>query len=143
MIFYNFQSTFLFYIVNEKVIEYYLKNKFRCEYKRMKFQHCIVTYILYYDVILLLHSFILKWDSFRSNYSFDFQEISFTHSCFLIPSMLIKSSPLTAFELKVNDKCWQYEKEEEVSNDGFRIIGGFRTRINKYPWQVSEWQCWA
>ncbi|KAK8732736.1 hypothetical protein OTU49_006900 [Cherax quadricarinatus] len=39
-----------------------------------------------------------------------------------------------AFELKVNDKCWQYEEEADT---GFRIIGGGYTRLNEFPWQVA------
>lgn len=42
---------------------------------------------------------------------------------------------ITAFELKVNDRCWQYEDE---SDTGFRIIGGDYANINEYPWQVSS-----
>ncbi|MPC07877.1 Chymotrypsin B [Portunus trituberculatus] len=39
-----------------------------------------------------------------------------------------------AFELRVNDRCWQYEDE---SDTGFRVIGGSYTNIQEYPWQVS------
>ncbi|XP_063599805.1 serine proteinase stubble-like [Penaeus indicus] len=39
-----------------------------------------------------------------------------------------------AFELRVSNKCFQYEDEPQP---GFRIIGGGYTRINEYPWQVA------
>ncbi|XP_045138916.1 serine proteinase stubble-like [Portunus trituberculatus] len=39
-----------------------------------------------------------------------------------------------AFELRVNDRCWQYEDE---SDTGFRVIGGSYTNIQEYPWQVG------
>lgn len=39
-----------------------------------------------------------------------------------------------AFEMRVNDRCWQYEDE---SDTGFRIIGGQFANINEYPWQVA------
>ncbi|KAK3851344.1 hypothetical protein Pcinc_041217 [Petrolisthes cinctipes] len=39
-----------------------------------------------------------------------------------------------AFELKVNDKCWQYDKEQDT---GFRVIGGGYTNVNEYPWQMG------
>ncbi|XP_071515586.1 uncharacterized protein [Panulirus ornatus] len=39
-----------------------------------------------------------------------------------------------AFEQKVNDRCWQYEEDDDT---GFRIIGGAYANINEYPWQVG------
>lgn len=39
-----------------------------------------------------------------------------------------------AFELKVNDNCYQYEQHEPPT---FRVIGGSYTGINEYPWQVA------
>jgi len=40
-----------------------------------------------------------------------------------------------AFSVGAGDRCWQLEKPQE--EDGFRIIGGFRTNLHKYPWQVA------
>lgn len=39
-----------------------------------------------------------------------------------------------AFELRVSDRCWQYETGTQAA---FRVIGGGYTRINEYPWQVA------
>ncbi|XP_042880141.1 serine protease filzig-like [Penaeus japonicus] len=39
-----------------------------------------------------------------------------------------------AFELRVSDRCWQYENEVP---SGFRVIGGGYTKINEFPWQVA------
>lgn len=38
-----------------------------------------------------------------------------------------------AFDLKVDDRCWQYDR----TPPSFRIIGGGHTGINEYPWQVA------
>ncbi|KAF2364741.1 Serine proteases trypsin domain [Trinorchestia longiramus] len=40
-----------------------------------------------------------------------------------------------AFRLKVQDKCWLYEEEPE--RPVFRVVGGFGTGVNEYPWQVA------
>ncbi|XP_068218099.1 serine protease filzig-like [Palaemon carinicauda] len=41
-----------------------------------------------------------------------------------------------AFELKVNDKCFQLT-DEYPADPSFRVIGGGYTGVNEYPWQVA------
>ncbi|CAL4107853.1 unnamed protein product, partial [Meganyctiphanes norvegica] len=58
------------------------------------------------------------------------EEGVYTNSIDVTPSI---SAFKRVFDLKVNDKCWQYQQNPAVT----RIVGGGETNLNEWPWQVA------